>query len=160
MQWSDEANGGFSTAPKNRLVRPVISNGEFGYKQLNVERQQREPDSLLNWMEKVIRLRKDCPEFGCGEWSLVDTGDAAVFAHCARWRGGLVVAAHNLSDEPREVTLALSDLDEGHVIDLLGDSDYEPPDGARKRVKLEGYGYRWFRVGGEHRRPANQRAGG
>jgi maltose alpha-D-glucosyltransferase / alpha-amylase len=146
MQWSDEANGGFSTAKKNRLVRPVICGGEYGYQRLNVERQQRDPNSLLNWMEKAIRTRKDCPEFGCGEWSVVDTADAAVFAHCARWQGGLAVAVHNLSDEPREVSLALNDLEDGHAVDLLGDRAYEPLGGRSRRMKMEGYGYRWFRV--------------
>jgi maltose alpha-D-glucosyltransferase/alpha-amylase len=90
----------------------------------------------------------------------VDTGDAAVFAHCAEWQSGLVVAVHNLSDTPREVSLALSRFDDSYVIDLLGDREYELLDGGNKRVKLEGYGYRWFRIGGEHRRPAHQQASG
>lgn len=152
MQWSDEENGGFSTAEKSDLVRPVVDEGEFSYEKANVESQRRNPNSLLKWLENLIRTRKDCPEFGWGEWSVVETGDEAVFAHRCQWRGGAVVAVHNLSEEPREVSLDLSERDANRLIDLLrSEREYEPLDGDKKRIALEGYGFRWFRVGGERR---------
>jgi maltose alpha-D-glucosyltransferase/alpha-amylase len=147
MQWSDESNGGFSAAPRNRLVRPVTSGGDFGYERINMASQQRDPASLLNWMEKAIRIRKACSEFGFGKLSIVESGDAAVFAHCSEWQGQVVAAVHNLSDTMREVSLDLSSFGENHVVDLLGDRESGPSDGGRLCVKLEGYGYRWFRVG-------------
>jgi maltose alpha-D-glucosyltransferase/alpha-amylase len=36
MPWSDEPNAGFSTAPPERLVRPVIDDPQFGFRQVNV----------------------------------------------------------------------------------------------------------------------------
>lgn len=36
MQWSFKENAGFSTAPPDKLVRPVIDKGEYGYQTVNV----------------------------------------------------------------------------------------------------------------------------
>ncbi len=62
MQWSSEKNGGFSSAPAEQLVHPVISGGEFGYEKINVETARQQPGSLLNWIGQLIRIRKQCPE--------------------------------------------------------------------------------------------------
>src|SRR6185295_17852458 len=64
MQWADAKNGGFSPAPSNRLVLPAVRGGEFGYEKVNVAAQQRDPDSFLNWFERMTRLRRRSPEFG------------------------------------------------------------------------------------------------
>ena len=65
MQWADERNAGFSTATPSRLARPVVE-GRFGPMAVNAADQRRDPDSLLNWMERLIRRRRECPEFGWG----------------------------------------------------------------------------------------------
>src|ERR1051326_6430022 len=75
MQWTDEENAGFSTARRNELFRPVITGGEFGYERVNVEAQQRDRESLLNFIERCIRARKQCREFGWGTWKPVDSSD-------------------------------------------------------------------------------------
>lgn len=59
IQWSSEPNGGFSTAPPDQLVLPVITEGKYSYKHLNVINQRRDPKSLLNWMERAIRMRME-----------------------------------------------------------------------------------------------------
>ena len=58
MQWSGRANAGFSTAPKKRLVRPVISGGDFGFETINVDAQRHDRDSLLNWFERMIHTER------------------------------------------------------------------------------------------------------
>lgn len=100
MQWSDEPNAGFSTAEPERLRRPVVG-GKFGASFVNVADQRRNPNSLLNWMERLIRRRKECPEFGWGAWQLLDAGSSKIFAHRCDWAGGIVLALHNLSSQPR-----------------------------------------------------------
>lgn len=67
MQWSSEPNGGFTNAQK--AERPLIESGPFSYREVNVDRQRRDPNSLLNWTVRMIRLRKECPEIGWGEWT-------------------------------------------------------------------------------------------
>ena len=149
MQWSSEANAGFSTVSPDQLVLPVVTQEKYSYKCLNVVDARRDPTSLLNWMERAIRMRKECPEFGWGTWQIIDTGNPCVFAHRCEWRGGVVMAVHNLAQEPCTVTLKI-DEDEKHLIDLLGDQPYEAIEGTSHKLHLEGYGYHWFRVGSHH----------
>jgi maltose alpha-D-glucosyltransferase/alpha-amylase len=150
MQWSSEPNAGFSTAPADQLVLPVITEGEYSYKYVNVIAQRCDPKSLLNWMERAIRMRKECPEFGWGKWQIIETGNPCVFAHRCEWHKGVVIAVHNLSSQACTVKLDLEDDDAEHLTDLLENQSYKIPDDDLHHVQLEGYGYRWFRVGGYH----------
>jgi maltose alpha-D-glucosyltransferase/alpha-amylase len=145
MQWEAGPTGGFSSAPPERLRRPPVQGEAFGPAAVNVARQRRDPGSLLNWMERLIRLRKECPELGWGAWRLLDAGQRAVFAHRCDWEGRTIVALHNLGAEPVEARV---ELDEGETLEgaeeLLGDGEGDAPAGA-ETVALEGYGYRWLR---------------
>ena len=155
MQWTAEKNGGFSSASPPKLLRPVVE-GRFGPPAVNVASQRRDPDSLLNWMERVIRRRRETPEFGWGTWQVLETDVPAVFAHRCDWDDRVVVAVHNLSAEPSVVGVELGDLPgEPRLDDLL---DERPPidaiEGTSIQLKLERYGYRWFRIiGPEQRMP-------
>jgi maltose alpha-D-glucosyltransferase/alpha-amylase len=144
MQWSNTANGGFSTANADQLPRPVITAGEYGYERVNVTDQQRDPNSLINWMERIISIRKQCREFGLGKWRMIETDEPCVFAHCCEWEGSSAIALHNLSDQPCLVTLKFDKYE--HLIDIFGDSPYEPLDRNSPSIPIEAYGYRWFRV--------------
>jgi len=148
MQWSDAPNGGFSTASSDALTRPVIKEGEYEYKRVNVANQQRDPSSLINWMEHIIRIRKQCPEFGLGKWQILETDEPCVFAHCCEWQGSSVIALHNLADKP--CTARLKSYFDKHLIDIFGDSQYEPLDINSPSIPLSAYGYRWFRVNQMH----------
>jgi trehalose synthase len=114
MQWTAGRNAGFSDAPPSRLRRPVTS-GPFGPASVNVADQERDPDSLLNWMERLIRRRRETPEIGWGAWSMIATSDDAVLAHRCDWEGRSVLAVHNLSAAPREVELDLGAVDGSHT---------------------------------------------
>ena len=58
MQWTGDRNGGFSRADPARLYAPPIMDPVYGYQAINVEAQERAPFSLLNWMKRMIGLRK------------------------------------------------------------------------------------------------------
>jgi maltose alpha-D-glucosyltransferase/alpha-amylase len=146
MQWSPEENGGFSRAPRNKVVRPVIDKGEYSYKVRNVQLQRRDPNSMLNRIERLIRMRKECPEFGAGKLTVLPSSDPAVFAHCCEDGGRTVAAIHNLSGEPKKIRLDLADHGAKSVIEVLGDHPYEERAGASHDIELEPYGYRWFRA--------------
>lgn len=146
MQWSSEPNGGFSAASAEHLVRPVVSGGKYGYERINVDAQRSDPASLLNFVLRLVRTRKECPELGEGDPTVIETGDSRVFAHLCEWRGGLVLAIHNLSGEACEVSLDLPAESIGRLVDLLGDRVYEPVRGTPLRLRLDGYGYRWLRA--------------
>jgi glycosidase len=147
MQWADERNAGFSTAAPSRLARPVV-DGRFGPMAVDATDQRRDPESLLNWMERLIRRRRECPEFGFGALTVLDVADSSVLAHQCDWEGSRVFAVHNLSAEPREVRLAVDGAAEGdRLVDLLARSEAVLHlDRAAVELKVEGYGYRWFRL--------------
>ena len=147
MQWSAEPNGGFSTAPPKKLAVPVIAEGEYRFERVNVANQRLESNSLLNWMERAVRTRKECPEFGWGEMRFLKTDRPAVLAHACTWRGRMVVAVHNFS---RASTTVKVDWPEGtqQLMHLFGRAEHEPLPGASGVVDLDGYDYRWMRVGG------------
>jgi glycosidase len=147
MQWSAEENGGFSMAAPEGLVRP-LSKGAFGPGKVNVAAQRREPDSLLNWMERLIRRRKETPEFGWGTSELIETAEPALFAHRCLWQGSTVVAAHNLSSKTVRGTLDLG-VAKGEKIeidDLLEERVHRPSRDGTLDVELAAYGYLWLRV--------------
>ncbi|MEC4814200.1 MAG: alpha-amylase family protein [Scytonema sp. PMC 1069.18] len=144
MQWSDEQNAGFSTAPENCLTRSVISQGDYGYKHVNVATEQRNPTSLLNWMERVIRIRKQCSEFGRGEWEILETDEPSVFAHCCKWQGRAVIALHNLSE--RACVATVKSQQYKHLFELFCDRQYDAIKDNCFSIPLSAYGYRWFRV--------------
>jgi maltose alpha-D-glucosyltransferase/alpha-amylase len=140
MQWSAETNGGFSSAPPDRVGVPIVTDGPFGYRQVNVAAQRRDPDSLLNWLRRAITVRKEHPAFARSSFTPIETGAPSVLAHrCAR-EGRGVIAVHNLGDAPIAVELGL-DEDE-HVVDLLNPGG--SPEQGRIRLDLDGYGVRWL----------------
>ena len=143
MQWKDAENGGFSTAHPGALRRPVVA-GEFGPSNVNVADQRVDPESLLNWNERLIRIRRETPEFGWGWFRLLDSGDDAVMAHRCDWSPNAVLAVHNFSDRTRSVSISLDEPYET-IEDLLGTDD--PPEGDPLRFDVEPYGFRWFRIG-------------
>ena len=106
-----------------------------------VAAQRRDHESLLMWMERLIRRRRECPELGWGGATVLDAGDPAVFAHRADWQEGTVVAVHSLVEEPRTVTIEVDHA----LVDLFDDEELRSRRG-RVEVPLGRYGARWFRV--------------
>ena len=149
MQWSDEPQGGFTIS--ETPVLPPISEGPYGFQHVNVAGQRRDPNSMLNWMERLIRMRKEVPEIGWGEfrccapeprrcWRCVMSGEAMPCCSC-------IICQL----EPREVRIApgAKGSHEGVLVNLLvqGSQQVRRRDGIHCLL-LEPYGYRWFRVGG------------
>jgi maltose alpha-D-glucosyltransferase/alpha-amylase len=148
MQWSTEPHGGFTKSDKP--IVPVNSEGPYGFQHVNAAEQRRESNSLLNWTERIIRMRKEVPEIGWGKFAALKTGDNAVLALRYDWRNNSVLFLHNLADEPREVEFSTGlKGDEGRLlINLLGTDHSSAARNGRHRVCLDPYGYRWYRVGG------------
>jgi maltose alpha-D-glucosyltransferase/alpha-amylase len=157
MQWSSEKMGGFTES--DHPIRPPVSAGAYGFRHVNVSAQRRDPDSFLNWTERVLRMRKELPEIGWGAFSLVKTAQDNVLAVRYTWRESTVLIIHNLSAVPGEVrfNLGAGDPENGFLVNLLSDDHSTAIGGGKHCILLEPYGYRWFRVGGKdhllHRAP-------
>jgi maltose alpha-D-glucosyltransferase/alpha-amylase len=155
MQWSSEPQGGFTKSDKPFL--PVISGGAYGFEHVNVAQQRRDPDSLMNWMERMIRMRKEAPEVGWGEFTILGTRNPEVLALRYDWRNNSVVIVHNLNAIPVEVWLNVgkNPNDKEHkskdgegLVNLLSSDNSDADGSGRHYLLLEPYGYRWFRSGG------------
>jgi maltose alpha-D-glucosyltransferase/alpha-amylase len=148
MQWSNEPHGGFTKHDSS--PNPVISGGPYGFEHVNVASQRRDPSSLLNWTERAIRMRKEIPEIGWGNFTTVPTGNDAVLALRYDWRNNSVLVLHNLSGEPCEVLVdpGTAGSHDSLLINLLAEDHSQPDEEGRHRILMEPYGYRWFRVGG------------
>jgi maltose alpha-D-glucosyltransferase / alpha-amylase len=148
MQWSNEPQAGFTKC--DNPILSVIKTGPFSYKHVNAARQRRDPNSMLNWTERLIRMRKEVPEVGWGDFELITTRQASVLAMRYDWRNNSVLFLHNLASTPKEVAFSSGIAGEsGRVLVNLLSEDHSraSPDG-KHRVMIEAYGYRWYRVGG------------
>ncbi|WJH38636.1 alpha-amylase family protein (plasmid) [Aliirhizobium terrae] len=147
MQWSNEPQGGFTKGTKP--VLPVIEKGPYGFEHLNVAFQRRDAQSMLNWTERMIRMRKEAPEIGWGTFEVLDCGDDGVLAMRYDWRNNAVVTIHNFHDKPVEITFEAGIGDDGNVlIDIADGTNSQANGGGKHHMVIEPYGYRWYRAGG------------
>jgi maltose alpha-D-glucosyltransferase/alpha-amylase len=149
MQWSTEPNAGFTTSAKPIL--PVIAEGAYGFRQLNVAAQRKDPNSFLNWMERIVRMRKEIPEIGWGDFSFLPLRTPNALAMAYQWRNNTVLFLHNLIAEPHEIRFRLPAkyaVETNLLVNLLSGDNSEADQRGRHCVVLEPYGYRWYRVGG------------
>ena len=149
MQWSADRNGGFSTA--RRSCRPLISDPIYGYKRVNVEAQRRDPHSLLNWMERKIRMRRECPEISWGDWKILETAADDVLVMEYTWRDHSLIVLHNFADKPRAIRISVAVAGTSMLVDLLWTNDSRADDRGYHEIQLEPYAYRWFRARGADR---------
>ncbi|MDQ4044500.1 MAG: trehalose synthase, partial [Chloroflexota bacterium] len=150
MQWTSSEGGGFSSAPMTEYVRPILAEGPYGYEETNVASQRGNPESLLNWIASLVRTRKESSEIGYGAWSVMDTGNDAVFAIRYDDHESAIIVLNNLSGQRQNVSLDLEPQELERTTDLLGDNINEPVIDASAKMRLNGYGCRWLRVGGAY----------
>lgn len=152
MQWADDVNGGFSTAPARRLRVPVVTGG-YGPEHVNVTAQRRDPDSLMAFFTTLIQRYRECPELGWAPLDVLEHDDPGVLVLRSTVDDGTVVTAHNLSDDARTVRVVLDGCDDAHrLVDLLQDGAVDVgPDGAVE-LRLGRFGHRWLRLDGPGQR--------
>jgi maltose alpha-D-glucosyltransferase/alpha-amylase len=145
MQWTDEPFGGFTRS--RRPVAPPITGGEYGWERVNVASQLRDPDSLLNWTERRIRMRKQCPEISWGDYTLVRTNVPEALVLRYDWRGTSLVTVHHFADKAARMALQVGGANGRHLVDIFSDTDSEADASGTHHLELRPYDYRWYRVG-------------
>jgi maltose alpha-D-glucosyltransferase/alpha-amylase len=146
MQWSLLPNAGFSTAAPEKVVRPVITGGEYGYETVNVTTQRQDPTSLLSWFERMIRTLREAPEVGSGTCKHVDVPvPSGLLVHRADDVTGTMLFLHNLGPDDGVADLSSLAAEADHPNDVLADRRY-PDLGKLDAVEIGGYGYRWIRL--------------
>jgi maltose alpha-D-glucosyltransferase/alpha-amylase len=144
MQWNGGWNAGFSTADPERLAQPLISNPLYGYQAVNVESQRRTDHSLLNWMRRLIRVRRSTRVFSRGSIAFLHPANHRVLAYTRSLGSATALIVNNLASTAQVVELDLRALAGAIPIEMFGHSLF-PRIGEEPYVLTLGpYGFYWF----------------
>jgi len=146
MQWSNEEYGGFSTS-RERVI-PIIDDDKHGFRCINVADQRREPESLLNWVERRIRARKEFAEIAWGACSVITTSTPGVLVLRYDYRSTALVTVHNFKPTEQQVHFDVGHPD-GHLLCDVFDEDHSRVgEDGQHHITIRPYGHTWFHVGG------------
>jgi maltose alpha-D-glucosyltransferase/alpha-amylase len=146
MQWDSSTNAGFSLAPAEALYAAPIADPIYGYQRVNVKASLADSHSLLNWMKRVIRVRRQHPAFGRGGLRLLSVPQKAGLAYARHYRRETLVVINNLSPEAQTLDLDLSAYHGRQPMDLITAEKLPSISHAPYTVQLSGYGFRWLRL--------------
>jgi maltose alpha-D-glucosyltransferase/alpha-amylase len=154
MQWSPDRNAGFSRADPQQLYLPPIMDPIYGYEAVNVEAQMRDRSSLLNWMKRMLQVRKTSQAFGRGTLRIVRTGNRKIFVYLRTHGEDTILCVVNLARSAQPVEINLSEFKGAVPIELLGSTPFPPIGELPYFLTLPGYGFYWFRLSREAAAPA------
>jgi maltose alpha-D-glucosyltransferase/alpha-amylase len=154
MQWNGGPNGGFSTADPGKLFLPPIGDPVYGFGAVNVESQHRNPSSLLNWMRRLIAMRKSHRAFGRGTLLFLRPGNRKILAYLREFEGEAILCVANLSLAPQAVELDLSPFKGRVPVELMGRSKFPPIGELPYLLTLSGHGFYAFRLAADVEAPA------
>jgi maltose alpha-D-glucosyltransferase/alpha-amylase len=146
MQWTSDRNARFSRADPARLYSPIIMDPIYGYQGLNVEAQERDGSSLLQWMKNLIGLRKLFPVLGLGTMRFLDSENRKVLAYLRELENDTILCVANLSRSVQPVELDLAPFAGFVPIEVLGYTEF-PIIGERPYfLTLGPYDFYWFEL--------------
>jgi maltose alpha-D-glucosyltransferase/alpha-amylase len=146
MQWTPDRNGGFSRCDPARLYLPPVMDPVYGYQAVNVEAQSRSPSSLLNWMKRLIAVRRGHRAFGRGDLKFLYPSNRKVFAYLRRYEGETILCVVNLARSPQPVELDLSEYKGRLPVELMGRSVFPRIGDLPYLLTLQGYSFFWFEL--------------
>ncbi len=146
MQWSPDRNAGFSRADPQRLYLPPIMDPVYGYEAVNVEAQTREPSSLLNWMRRMLAVRRSSKAFGRGRLTFLNPGNRKILAYLREYGEETILCVANLGRSAQPVELDLARYRGRVPLEMMGRTAF-PPIGERfYLLTLPACGFYWFRL--------------
>ncbi len=161
MQWTPDRNGGFSRADPARLVLPPIMDPLYGYEAVNVEAQSADPYSLLNWMRRMLVVRKQHCAFGRGSLTLLYPTNRRILAYLRHYRYAegedgeeTILCVANVSRSAQAVELDLSSFADRVPVEMIGGSAFPPIGQLSYLLTLPPYGFYWFLLAPKARMPA------
>jgi maltose alpha-D-glucosyltransferase / alpha-amylase len=148
MQWHAGPGAGFSSAPTT--YAPLLRDPACSPDRVNVAAAERDPDSLLHWMRRLLAVRRAHPALGGGSFTMLPSPDPALAVFLSTARHDAVVAVHNLAAAPRCATLAVPALAGRELRLTFGGRLGEAVPLGKKAVAdalpvvLEAHGYAWW----------------
>jgi maltose alpha-D-glucosyltransferase/alpha-amylase len=146
MQWSPDRNAGFSRADPQQLFLPPIMDPIYGFEAVNVESQTRDRSSLLNWMKRMLQVRKASQAFGRGTLRFIRPGNRKVLVYLRQYAEDVILCVVNLARSAQPVEVDLSEFKGAVPIELVGRTPFPPVGELPYLLTLPGYGFYWFRL--------------
>jgi maltose alpha-D-glucosyltransferase/alpha-amylase len=146
MQWNDDRNAGFSRSDPSRLYQPLIMDPIYNYQAINVEAQLRSPTSLLNWIRRVIRVRKEHPELARGQMGFIEPNNHRVLSYVRCHEGRVALIVNNLSRFAQPARLDLREYAGRVPVDMFGGTPFPRIEETPYPITLGPHGFYWFRL--------------
>jgi len=149
MQWSPDRNGGFSRADPQKLYLPAIMDPTYGFQAVNVESQQADPSSPLNWLRRMLAVRNQHPAFSRGDLTLLYPRNRSILAYIRSLGDERILCLANLARTAQAVELDLSKYKGCVPIEMTGRSPFPPIGDLPYLMTLPAHGFFWFLMAAE-----------
>ena len=163
MQWSVDRNGGFSRVDPAALVLPPIMDPIYGFQAVNVEAQSGDPHSLLNWMRRMLAVRKSHHAFGRGAQRFLYPTNRKVLAYLRELdddeHAETILCVSNLSRTAQAVEVDLSSFSGRVPVDIVGGSVFPAIGHVPYLFTLPPYAFYWFALETEDASAGNPSGG-
>jgi maltose alpha-D-glucosyltransferase/alpha-amylase len=146
MQWTGDRNAGFSRADPARLFAPPVMDPLYGYASVNVEAQERSPSSLLNWMRRMLTLRRQHPTLGRGSFEPVATDNRRVLGYLREDAQQQILVVANMARTVQPVHLDLQRFQGRHPVELIGNTELPQVTADPYFLTLAPHGFFWFQL--------------
>ncbi|KGF69184.1 alpha-amylase [Hoeflea sp. BAL378] len=146
MQWSPDRNGGFSRADPASLTLPAIQDPLYGYEAVNVEAQERDRHSLLNWVKRMLAVRRGHQAFGRGTQTFLRPPNRRILAYLREYQGESILCVANLGRTAQAVELDLHEFEGRTPVELTGGAAFPKIGQLPYLLTLQPYGFLWFQL--------------
>jgi len=151
MQWTSDRNAGFSKCDPARLYFPVVMDPIYGYQVVNVEAQQADQSSLLQWTRNMIALRKLFQVFGRGSLSFLNPSNRKILAYMRELEQDFgthetVLCVANLSRFAQPVSLDLAAYEGMEPVEMLGYVPFPTVTSEPYQLTLAPYSFLWLEL--------------
>ncbi|MDQ3646049.1 MAG: alpha-glucosidase C-terminal domain-containing protein, partial [Actinomycetota bacterium] len=146
MQWTGDRNAGFSRADYAQLYLPLLQDPVYGYQACNVEAEQRDPSSFLQWFRRLLAVRKQHPVFGLGSFEALHPENAAIFAYIRQLGDDIILCANNVSGHAQAAELNLSAFEGLYPVEMLGRERFPRIGELPYLLTFASHGFYWFQL--------------
>ncbi|MBA2273785.1 MAG: maltose alpha-D-glucosyltransferase [Actinobacteria bacterium] len=146
MQWTLDRNAGFSRADFAQLYLPVLLDPVYGYQAVNVESAQRDQYSLLQWIRRMLAIRRQHPVLSMGSLQMLHPGNPSIFAYVRRLNDDIVLVVNNLSARAQAAELDLIEYEGMVPVELLGRERFPQIGKLPYLLTFVRHGFYWFQL--------------
>lgn len=130
----------------------------YDYEAINVEAQSSIDSSLLNWMRRLIMVKRRHKAFSRGRLTFLFPDNRQVLAYLRELNGEVILCVANLSRSPQETQLILAGFQGRMLADLLNGGIPHQISDLPYLLTLPPYGFFWYMLVDERSTPDRHEA--